>query len=57
MKKILSGLLLGPTIAASAVQAQTGPLRLEITEGVIEPSPISTRPCAMRIGRRSTLRH
>ena len=39
MKKVLSCLLLGLSLAASVAQAQNGPLRLEITEGVIEPLP------------------
>lgn len=46
MKKLLLALVLAPlTLAASllvtpfAVQAQSGPLRIEITDGVIEPLP------------------
>lgn len=41
MKKILASLLLGATLFSSPVAAQDGPLRIEITEGVIEPLPFA----------------
>ncbi len=39
MTKYLVGVLLGMVLAAAPALAQTGPLRIEITEGVIEPMP------------------
>ncbi len=41
MKKTLAGLLLGLTLGAFPALAQDGPLRIEITEGVIEPLPFA----------------
>jgi len=41
MKSFLIGLLAALTLLAGPVQAQDGPLRIEITEGVIEPLPFA----------------
>ncbi len=41
MIRVLSGLLMGATLFAAPLAAQTGPLRIEITEGVIEPLPFA----------------
>ncbi|SFT97437.1 Tol-Pal system beta propeller repeat protein TolB [Sedimentitalea nanhaiensis] len=41
MIRILTGLLIGATLFAAPLAAQTGPLRIEITEGVIEPLPFA----------------
>lgn len=41
MKRFLVILLFGATLVAAPLFAQTGPLRLEITEGVIEPLPFA----------------
>lgn len=41
MRKLLSCLLIGYALFAAPVSAQNGPLRIEITEGVIEPLPFA----------------
>ncbi|MDK3073251.1 Tol-Pal system beta propeller repeat protein TolB [Sedimentitalea sp. JM2-8] len=41
MMRLLSCLLVGATLLAAPLAAQTGPLRIEITEGVIEPLPFA----------------
>ncbi|MBI6628613.1 Tol-Pal system beta propeller repeat protein TolB [Pontibaca salina] len=41
MTRFLVSLLLGATLLAAPVAAQDGPLRIEITEGVIEPLPFA----------------
>lgn len=41
MKRFLASLLLGATLFSAPVMAQDGPLRIEITEGVIEPLPFA----------------
>lgn len=41
MTRFLVSLLLGATLLAAPASAQDGPLRIEITEGVIEPLPFA----------------
>jgi TolB protein len=41
MKNLVASLLLGLTLGALPALAQDGPLRIEITEGVIEPLPFA----------------
>lgn len=41
MMRYLASFLVGLTLLGSSVFAQTGPLRIEITEGVIEPLPFA----------------
>ena len=42
MIRVLAGILAAATLlAAPAAMAQSGPLRIEITEGVIEPMPFA----------------
>ncbi len=41
MIRVLTGLLMGTILFAAPLAAQTGPLRIEITEGVIEPLPFA----------------
>ncbi|MFD3191700.1 Tol-Pal system beta propeller repeat protein TolB [Sedimentitalea sp. HM32M-2] len=41
MIRILAALLTGATLLSAPLAAQTGPLRIEITEGVIEPLPFA----------------
>ena len=41
MMRILVGCLLGLVVLVSQAAAQSGPLRIEITEGVIEPMPFA----------------
>ncbi|WP_170404109.1 Tol-Pal system beta propeller repeat protein TolB [Ruegeria arenilitoris] len=41
MMRILTSLLLGLTILAAPVHAQSGPLRLELDQGIIEPLPFA----------------
>ncbi len=41
MKRLLACLVFGATLVAAPLAAQTGPLRIEITEGVIEPLPFA----------------
>ena len=45
MMKVILSLALALTLAAPlAAQERSGPLRIEITEGVIEPVPIAVAP-------------
>ena len=48
--RIILVLLALPVLLAPQAQAQTGPLRIEITEGVIEPLPFAV-PNTARISR------
>ncbi|EEE38968.1 Tol-Pal system beta propeller repeat protein TolB [Rhodobacteraceae bacterium KLH11] len=41
MMKLLTSLFVGLTLLAAPVHAQSGPLRLEIDEGIIEPLPFA----------------
>lgn len=41
MRKLLTGVLFAASLLTGGAYAQTGPLRIEITEGVIEPLPIA----------------
>ncbi len=41
MMKLLTSLVLGLTLMSAPVYAQSGPLRLEIDEGIIEPMPFA----------------
>ncbi len=57
MKRFLAGFLLGVMMLALPAWAQNGPLRIEITEGVIEPMPyavpdfVATSPAAAQAAR------
>ena len=60
MKRILAGFLLALALAALPAAAQNGPLRIEITEGVIEPMPyavpdfVAADPAAAEVARELT---
>lgn len=41
MMKLLTSLFVGLTLLAAPLSAQTGPLRLELDEGIIEPMPFA----------------